>query len=245
MVPGRAGHRVNIYRGVSAHMPDLSAFKPCHRGQGSKFGTVPILSAILFFVAGAGTPGPNNTIAMASGAAFGFRRTLPAVAGVNLGFPTMIVLVGIGLGGVLTQWPWVLDVLRPIGVLYLLWLAWRIATGPTDVRARREGKPPGFVQMAMFQFVNPKAWTLAVAALSAYTGFWDSFLTEVLLLAAIALVFGTPCTIAWAALGVGAGRFISNPLHMRIFNLVMAGLLVVSLIPAAVETWESVQPLLG
>lgn len=226
-------------------MPDLSAFKPCHRGQGSKFGTVPIFSAILFFVAGAGTPGPNNTIAMASGAAFGFRRTLPAVAGVNLGFPTMIVLVGIGLGGVLAQWPWVLDVLRPIGVLYLLWLAWRIAAGPTDVRARREGRPPGFVQMAMFQFVNPKAWTLAVAALSAYTGFWESFLTEVLLLAVIALVFGTPCTIAWAALGVGAGRFISNPLHMRIFNLVMAGLLVVSLIPAAVETWESVQPLLG
>lgn len=206
---------------------------------------MPIFSAILFFVAGAGTPGPNNTIAMASGAAFGFRRTLPAVAGVNLGFPTMIVLVGIGLGGVLSQWPWVLDVLRPVGVLYLLWLAWKIATGPTDVRARREGRPPGFVQMAMFQFVNPKAWTLAVAALSAYTGFWESFLTEVLVLALIAGVCGAPCTVAWAALGVGAGRFISDPLHMRIFNLVMAGLLVVSLIPAAAETWESVRPLLG
>lgn len=99
--------------------------------------------------------------------------------------------------------------------------------------------------MALFQWVNPKAWTLAVAALSAYTGFWDSFLAEMLVLALIALVFGAPCTALWALLGVGAGRFISNPLHMRIFNLVMAGLLVVSLVPAAVGTWESVQPLLG
>ena len=205
---------------------------------------MPIFSAILFFIAGAGTPGPNNTIAMASGAAFGLHRTLPTVAGVHVGFPTMIVLVGIGLGGVLAQWPWVLDILRPIGVLYLLWLAWKIATGPTDLQSRREGNPPSLVQMAIFQFVNPKAWTLAVAALSAYTGFWDSFLLEVLVLALIASAVGVPCTIAWALLGVGAGRFITNPRQMRIFNLVMAGLLVVSLAPAAVESWESLLPLL-
>ncbi|MGO1524322.1 MAG: LysE family translocator [Nesterenkonia sp.] len=206
---------------------------------------MPIFSAILFFIAGAGTPGPNNTIALASGAAFGLRKTIPTIIGVNIGFPTMVLVVGLGLSGVLTQWPWVLDALRPVGVLYLLWLSWKIATGPTDLQQRRAGRPPGVLQMALFQWVNPKAWTLAVAALSAYTGFWDSFLAEMLVLALIALVFGAPCTALWALLGVGAGRFISNPLHMRIFNLVMAGLLVVSLVPAAVGTWESVQPLLG
>lgn len=202
---------------------------------------MPIFSAILFFVAGAGTPGPNNTIALASGASFGFRKTIPTIIGVNAGFPTMILVVGLGLSGVLAQWPWVLDVLRPIGVLYLLWLAWKIASGPTDLQQRRAGKPPGVVQMALFQFVNPKAWTLAVAALSAYTGFWDSFLVEILVLAVMALVVGAPCTAFWALLGVGAGRFISTPQQMRIFNLVMAALLVLSLLPAAVETWESLQ----
>ncbi|WP_211090442.1 LysE family translocator [Nesterenkonia sedimenti] len=203
------------------------------------------LPVILFFIAGAGTPGPNNTIAMASGANYGFRRTIPCIAGVNVGFPTMLVLVGLGLGGVLAQWPWLLDILRPIGVLYLLWLAWRIATAPTEVQARGTGKPPSFTQMALFQFVNPKAWTLVVAAVSTYTGFWDSFLAEVLTIALIALIFSTPCTAAWALLGVGAGKVISRASHMRIFNWVMAGLLVASLIPALVEIWESVQPLLS
>ena len=202
------------------------------------------LPLILFFLAGAGTPGPNNTIAMASGANYGFRRTIPCIAGVNVGFPVMLILVGLGLGGVLTQWPWVLDVLRPIGVLYLLWLAWHIAAAPTDVQARGQGRPPGFVQMALFQFVNPKAWTLALAALSTFTGFWDSFLLEVLVIAGIAGLFGAPCTAAWTLLGVGAGRLISQPRHMRIFNLVMAALLVVSVVPAIMETWESIQPLL-
>lgn len=204
-----------------------------------------LLSLMLFVIAGAGTPGPNNTIVMAAGAGFGFRRTLPAIIGINIGFPVMIILVGLGLGQVLNQWPVVLDVLRPIGVAYLLWLAFKIATGPTDVESRREGRPPGFIQMALFQFVNPKAWTLAVAALATFTGFWESFLAEVLVIAGFALVFSTPCTIAWALLGVGAGRFISSARHMRIFNLIMSGLLVISLIPAFQEIWSSLQPLLG
>lgn len=203
------------------------------------------LPIIVFFIAGAGTPGPNNTIAMAAGANYGFRRTIPCIAGVNVGFPAMIVLVGLGLGGVLAQWPWVLDVLRPIGVLYLLWLAWHIATAPTDISARGQGKPPGFTQMALFQFVNPKAWTLVVAAISTYTGFWNSFFVEVIIIAGLALVFSTPCTVAWSLLGVGAGKVISKPSHMRTFNVVMALLLAASLLPALVEIWDSVQPLLS
>ncbi|WP_300343503.1 LysE family translocator [Nesterenkonia sp.] len=205
---------------------------------------MPILSLILFIIAGSGTPGPNNTIVLASGAAFGFRRTLPAVAGINTGFPLMIVVVGLGLGGLLAQWPWVLDALRPVGAAYLLWLAWKIATGPTDLKARREGRPPGVLQMAFFQLVNPKAWTLAIAALTAYTGFWSSFLAEVLTIAAVAAAVGLPCTLTWVMLGVGAGRFLSTPRQLRIFNLVMAALLVVSLLPVLAEILDSILPLL-
>ena len=198
-----------------------------------------ILSLMLFVVAGAGTPGPNNTIVMASGAAYGFKRTLPAILGVNVGFPSMVMLVGIGLGQALEQWPIILDILRPIGILYLLWLAWKIATGPTDLKLKQEAKPPGFVQMALFQFVNPKAWTLSVAALSTFTGFWDSFLLEVTVIALVALAFGAPFTVGWTLLGVGAGKVISRPKHMLIFNLVMSVLLVVSVVPAIIDTWES------
>ena len=198
-----------------------------------------IFSLILFVLAGAGTPGPNNTITMASGATYGFKRTLPAILGVNIGFPVMLLLVGAGLGQVLNQWPILLDILRPIGVLYLLYLAWKIATGPTDLSLKQSAKPPGFIQMALFQFVNPKAWTLAVAALSTFTGFWDSFLLEVVVMAVIFGVFSLPCTAAWTLLGVGAGRVMSKPRHMLIFNLVMAALLVVSVIPAIVATWRS------
>jgi len=200
---------------------------------------VAILSLMLFVVAGAGTPGPNNTIVMASGAAYGFKRTLPAILGVNVGFPSMVMLVGIGLGQALDQWPIILDILRPIGILYLLWLAWKIATGPTDLKLKQEAKPPGFVQMALFQFVNPKAWTLSVAALSTFTGFWDSFILEVAVIALVALAFGAPFTVGWTLLGVGAGKVISRPKHMLIFNLVMSVLLVVSVVPAIIDTWES------
>ncbi|GAA3064223.1 MULTISPECIES: LysE family translocator [Actinomycetes] len=199
-----------------------------------------ILSLIFFALATAGTPGPNNTIAMASGATYGLRRTVPTIAGVNIGFPVMIVLVGLGLGQILEQQPVVLDVLRPIGIAYLLYLAWKIASGPTDLSAQDGARPPSFVQMALFQFVNPKAWTMVVGAIAAYTGFWESFTVEVLVIAAVFLLFGTPCTASWALLGVGAGRLISKPAHLRVFNLVMAGLLVVSLMPAAVETVASV-----
>ncbi|WP_261625088.1 LysE family translocator [Nesterenkonia marinintestina] len=203
-----------------------------------------LLSLILFVFATAGTPGPNNTIAMASGATFGLRRSWRLIAGVNVGFPTMIVLVGVGLGQVLERWPVILDVLRPIGILYLLYLAWRIATGPTDLAAQRRGSPPGFVQMFLFQFVNPKAWTMVVGVLAAYTGFWESFVAEVLVIALVYAVFGTPCTTAWALLGVGVGRVLSQPAHLRVFNLVMAGLLVVSLIPAIMQTVDWALPLL-
>lgn len=80
-----------------------------------------LFSLILFVFATAGTPGPNNTIAMASGASFGLRRTLPIIGGVNLGFPLLIVLIGVGLRQALARWPVILDVLRPAGVLYLLY----------------------------------------------------------------------------------------------------------------------------
>ena len=197
------------------------------------------LSLIVFTLATCGTPGPNNTLVMASGVSFGFRRSIPGVVGINTGFPIMVILVGFGLGGFLERWPVALDVLRPIGAAYLLYLAYQIATAPVDDLEAEATKPLTFTKTALFQFVNPKAWVMIVGALVTYTSTDGSFGWQVLAVALIFLVFGTPCTVAWLLMGVGLRRVISKPAQFRIFNIVMAVTLVLSLIPILFEIRDS------
>ena len=198
------------------------------------------LSLIVFTLATCGTPGPNNTLVMSSGVSFGFRRSVPGVVGINTGFPIMVVLVGIGLGGFLERWPVVLDVLRPIGAAYLLYLAYKIATAPVDDLGARATRPLTFTKTALFQFVNPKAWVMIVGALVTYTTTDGPLLWEVLAVALIFLVFGTPCTAAWLLVGVGLRRVIAKPSLFRAFNVVMALTLVLSLIPILLEIRHSI-----
>ena len=134
----------------------------------------------------------------------------------------------------------VLDVLRPIGAAYLLYLAYKIATAPVDDLQARATKPLTFTKTALFQFVNPKAWVMIVGALVTYTTTDGSFLWQVLAIALIFLVFGTPCTAAWLLMGVGLRRVISKPAQFRAFNIVMAVTLVLSLIPILFEIRDSV-----
>ncbi|MEO7262031.1 MAG: LysE family translocator [Jatrophihabitantaceae bacterium] len=197
------------------------------------------LSLIVFTLATCGTPGPNNTLVMASGVSFGFRRSVPGVVGINTGFPIMVVLVGLGLGAFLERWPVVLDILRPIGAAYLLYLAYKIATAPVDDLQARATKPLTFTKTALFQFVNPKAWVMIVGALVTYTTTDGPFLWQVLAVAVIFLVFGTPCTTAWLLMGVGLRRVISKPAQFRAFNIVMAVTLVLSMIPILFEIRDS------
>jgi threonine/homoserine/homoserine lactone efflux protein len=197
------------------------------------------LALIVFTLATCGTPGPNNTLVMASGVSFGFRRSVPGVVGINTGFPVMVILVGLGLGGFLQRWPVVLDVLRPVGVAYLLYLAYRIATAPVDGLGARATRPLTFTRTALFQFVNPKAWVMIVGALVTYPTTDGPFLWQVLAVAVIFGVFGTPCTTAWLLIGVGLRRMISEPARLRAFNVVMAVTLVLSLIPVLVEIRDS------
>jgi threonine/homoserine/homoserine lactone efflux protein len=198
------------------------------------------LSLIVFTLATCGTPGPNNTLVMASGVSFGFRRSLPGVVGINTGFPIMVILVGVGLGGVLERWPVVLDLLRPIGAAYLLYLAYKIATAPVNGLQARATQPLTITRTAVFQLVNPKAWVMIVGALVTYTTTDGPFLLQVLVVAASFVVFGAPCTVAWLLIGVGLRGVISKPAHFRAFNIVMAVTLVLSLIPIVVEIRDSV-----
>ncbi len=177
------------------------------------------------------TPGPNNLMLMASGANFGVRRTLPHMAGVVLGFLFMLVLVGIGLSQVFDAWPPAHDVLKAVSVAYLLYLAWKIATAapPEDRGDAPQGRPFTFLQASAFQWVNPKAWAMALTAVTAYAPGRE--LQTILL---VALVFGLinlPAVSSWTILGQQMRRVLTSGRRLRAFNMVMAALLVASLYP--------------
>ena len=177
------------------------------------------------------TPGPNNLMLMASGTNFGFRRTIPHMLGVSIGFTLMIALVGLGLMQLFAVVPAAYTAIRIASVVYLLWMAWKIATAPPpSAEGTVAGKPLTFLQAALFQWVNPKAWTMAVTALSAYMPAGDR-LTGLL---TVALVFGAinlPSVGSWAWMGVQMRRLLSDPAKLRAFNMVAALLLVGSLWP--------------
>lgn len=201
------------------------------------FADGPGLAAVAAFaVSMSVTPGPNNLMVTASAATFGLRRTLPHVLGISAGFPAMILAVGLGLGGLFASFPALHQVLKAAGAVYLLRLAWRIATaeraaadGEPD-RPRRS-RPLTFLQAALFQWVNPKAWVIAVGAVTTYTTVGGDPLAEIGLVAAIFLLLSFPCVGVWALFGAALGRVLKTRRALRAFNLAMAALLALSLVP--------------
>ena len=188
-------------------------------------------SIVLFVIATCVTPGPNNVMLMSSGANFGIGRTLRHVAGINIGFPLMLVAVGLGAGAVFRQYPWLHDGLQVVGALYLLFLAYQIASAPTTDLGDQSGKPLGFTAAALFQWVNPKAWVMAVGAVLAYTSPLGSYTVQVFLIALLFFVFGSPCSMVWVFFGQYLRRFLTQPQRLKAFNITMSLVLVVSLIP--------------
>jgi threonine/homoserine/homoserine lactone efflux protein len=203
-----------------------------------------LVSAAAFAVAMAGTPGPNNAMLTSSGSLWGFRRTVPHMLGISIGFPVMLLIVAAGLGRALRDHPTVLTAMRWLGAVYLLYLAWKIATAeprtkdadPGQPGASRGGArtgrgPLSFLQAALFQWVNPKAWLITLSALAtvASAGGHPSVLRAILL-AFVFLAVTLPITAAWTLVGVGVSRLLTTSRALRRFNLAMAGLLVASLI---------------
>lgn len=175
------------------------------------------------------TPGPNNLMLMASGANFGFRRTIPHMLGVGLGFVFMVILVGAGLAQVFDAYPVSYTVLKVVSVVYLLWLAWKIANAAPAGERESGGTPMTFLQAAAFQWVNPKAWAMALSAVSVYTP--DTTLYAILIVAAIFGAINLPSVSLWTLLGQQMRVILANPVRLRVFNWTMAILLVASLYP--------------
>lgn len=189
---------------------------------------------VLFALVSSITPGPNNAMLASSGLTFGLRRTVPHMLGVSLGFAVMVLLVGLGLGAVFMRQPMVYRVLKYIGAAYLLYLAWKIASSGPMKEGSIQGRPLTFMQAALFQWVNPKAWVMAVGIIATYTpqqGFFGNLLIATLVCAIINL----PCVGLWAVFGSTLRHWLHRPEVVRGFNIAMALLLVASLFPVALE----------
>ena len=189
-----------------------------------------IFALILFALASSITPGPNNLMLMASGVNFGFKLTIPHMLGVSLGFAFMTILVGLGILRVFDAFPITYTILKVLSVGYLLFLAYKIArAAPTIDNAKAKTRPMTFIQAVLFQWVNPKAWSMALTAVSVYVPTKN---TESIVL--VALVFSLvnfPCIACWTALGTKIKMWLSNPRRLQVFNYAMAILLVASLYP--------------
>lgn len=193
--------------------------------------TIDLLIALcLFALVSSITPGPNNLMLMTSGVNFGFQRTIPHMLGVAIGFTLMVALVGIGLVQVFDVYPISYDLLKVCSVLYLLFLAYKIANAAAPQSGgKASGKPFTFIQAALFQWVNPKAWTMALTASAVY-----SPTHTITASAAVALVFGVvnlPAVSLWALLGTRVRNLLTNKRRLNVFNYTMAFLLVLSLFP--------------
>ena len=193
-----------------------------------------LLALIAFAFVSSATPGPNNLMLMASGANFGFARSVPHMLGIAIGFTVMILAVGMGLIGLFDAFPITYLILKIVSVLYMCWLAWKIANAAPTKDQATKGKPMTFVQAAAFQWVNPKAWAMALTALSVY-----ATETTVLAFALVALVFGAvnlPSITLWTMLGQQLSRVLTNAARLRVFNRGMALLLLASLYPVLMPT---------
>jgi threonine/homoserine/homoserine lactone efflux protein len=175
------------------------------------------------------TPGPNNMMLMASGANFGFRRTIPHMFGISIGHMVMTLVVGLGLAGVVHQEPRILIVLKWISVAYLLWLAWKLANAAAPGEGASGGTPMTFLGAALFQWVNPKAWTMSLGAVSAYTA--NPTPLTVALIAAVFAAINLPSVSIWTVAGRELRRFLTSPARLTAVNWTMAALLVASLWP--------------
>lgn len=188
-----------------------------------------LLALSLFAFVSSVTPGPNNIMLLSSGANFGFRSTIPHMLGIAIGFVSLVFLVGLGLGRFFTELPILRTVLQVCAVMYLIWLAYRIALSVPDLGGKTGARPLTLQQAAAFQWVNPKGWAMALTANAAYggTGTLESALITSLLFGAINL----PSVSVWALLGREIRHVLQKPGRLRVFNGVLAFLMLGSLYP--------------
>ena len=194
-----------------------------------------VIAFIVFAAVSAFTPGPNNVMLMTSGLNYGFRRSVPHMAGVTFGYAFLIVVFGFGLGAIFTTYPILQTILKYAGAIYLVWLAAVIAMSrPPDADGERQGKPMTFFGAALFQWINVKGWVIAVVSVSAYAAI-ASYPWNMIMQALIILVITLGSSLTWVLFGTALQSLVKSPRAVRIFNITMAVLLIASLYPVLFE----------
>lgn len=190
-----------------------------------------VLAIALFAFSSGITPGPNNIMLMSSGLNFGIKPSLPHLAGICIGFPAMVLAIGLGLSTLFQSYPILHVAIKYIGITYLLYLAWLIANSSSKMEGKHTSRPLSFIQAAAFQWVNPKGWIRAVGAVATFTTLEQPLTGQVLTIASVFLSVAFPCAIVWLGFGVALKRLLKNQRQQKAFNITMALLLVLSIIP--------------
>ncbi|MDV7105792.1 LysE family translocator [Vibrio sp. TH_r3] len=197
-----------------------------------------ILSVVLFAISCSVTPGPNNIMVMTSGLNFGVRKSLPLLAGICVGFTIMLLLVGFGFGHLFNVFPKLSLLIKITGTAYLLYLALLIATSRNIDQESQRIKPLGFLKGALFQWVNAKAWVVAIGAITAFTTVGEHYVFQNITIAITFFVISFPCVGIWLMFGSLLRHYLQNDLYLRWFNLSMSLLLVVSVLPVISDIWQ-------
>ena len=196
---------------------------------------------LLFCIVMTSTPGPNNALVILSGARFGIYKTVPLILGIAFGVAVQLFTIGIGLNQIFITLPQLQFILGFIGFMYILWLAWKIASsGPLNIEL--EQKPSmGFLQGALFQWVNPKAWIISISTVSTYFAL-NPPVSEIIYAALILMLVSIPCVGIWAVSGLFLRQHLIKPQFAFIFNITMAIALLVSVLPTALRLMSSLPP---
>jgi threonine/homoserine/homoserine lactone efflux protein len=190
-----------------------------------------IVFAIVMFI----TPGPNNIMVLSSGLTYGFRRTMPHIMGITVGFAFMIAAVGLGFGTIFIAYPLLQTVLKFAGAAYLVYLAAAIAmSGPPKTDEAKTRRPMTFFGAAMFQWVNVKGWVMVIGTITAYAAI-ARFPWNIAIQTVLALFLGVISTSIWTLFGSALRPVLTSERAVRAFNIIMAILLLASLYPVLME----------
>lgn len=175
---------------------------------------------------------------MTSGMNFGIKQSIPHLVGVCIGFPVMVILIGLGFSIVFNQYPIIHEIIKILGLIYLLYLSWLIASANPDKLEGKKSKPFTFLQAALFQWVNPKAWVIATSSISAYTTLDDNIHWQVLSIAAIFFIAAVISSSTWLIFGKGIKQVLQSPKQQRLFNISMALVLAASVLPVIHQLYQ-------
>jgi threonine/homoserine/homoserine lactone efflux protein len=189
-----------------------------------------LFATVMFF-----TPGPNNIMLLSSGLTYGFRPTIPHIAGITVGFAFMVGAVGLGLGTIFIAYPVLQTILKYAGVVYLIYLAAAIAmSGPVSADQDNRRGPMTFWGAAMFQWVNAKGWVMVIGTITAYAAI-SPYPWNIAIQVVLSLFLGALSCTAWALFGSALRPVLTSPRAVRAFNIVMAVLLLASLYPVFMD----------